>query len=239
MKKILETLNRKWTEYLFEILVIIIGIIGAFILNNLHEIHKDRISENLYIERLIHDISIDTMYYSSEIRQSEGNVIDLESLLITIHNVSNYLDDNEWNKNHIGHFDTNHLTMKNATFKELTSTGNLNIFNDQKLKLEVIEYYELGDELSSQIMEFNLFTTTIMTNASMKVPQINLLLAGILERDARIDLFRDPTSDKFLIIENAINIYRVRNLEHIGHFKKLNEAAKNLIIQLQNSPLMN
>lgn len=52
MKKLLQTLSQKWPEYLLEILVLIIGIYGAFELENWNVERKNRQSEKVILQNL-------------------------------------------------------------------------------------------------------------------------------------------------------------------------------------------
>lgn len=74
MKRILETLKRKWPEYLLEVLVITIGILGAFTLNNWNESRKDRIVEQEIIVQLLEE-------YQTNLTELE-NKIDFRNIII-------------------------------------------------------------------------------------------------------------------------------------------------------------
>ena len=65
MKKIIDLLKEKWGEYVMEILVIIIGIFGAFILNDWNEKRKEKENFLILTEQLYNSIYTDILSFES------------------------------------------------------------------------------------------------------------------------------------------------------------------------------
>ena len=178
------------------------------------------------------DLERDTTYYAQRISEAEQAVLHLDSFLTEIYIPLSGPDDYSRIMKH-SWFGTDHLNLKNSTYKELTSTGNMNIFSEVSIKESVLEYYQLGEELSSQIAEFNEFSTRIMTNALTSVPAFSHLVGVRKQGELALDLFADQASNKFLLVEQTGMFYKIRNREDLAHFRVLKEAATKLIAQIQ------
>ena len=74
MKKILETLKQKWSEYLLEMLVITIGILGAFALNNWNQ----QINEGHREQKLLSQILTD---YEANLHQLENKISQRNTIM--------------------------------------------------------------------------------------------------------------------------------------------------------------
>ena len=74
MKTILEILQRKWAEYLLEILVIVIGVLGAFILNNWNDQRKLKKEEKVTLSNFKESLKNDLQ--NLEFRIDLNNRVD-------------------------------------------------------------------------------------------------------------------------------------------------------------------
>ncbi len=139
MKRILTTLSDKWPEYLLEILVITVGILGAFALNNWNEARTTQIAEDLTLERLKDDLKSDIDRYeflttSYEDRRNRCDstlallknqkTVDDRLGIISIHNISFYL-----------------IEANTTTYDEMINTGGLYTLGNKELREKISKYY--------------------------------------------------------------------------------------------------
>lgn len=138
MKTILETLNRKWAEYLLEIIVIMIGILGAFMLNTWNENRKMKVKEIAILLELrkdlvqtIDDISVNILALTQSIRSNK----------IIKHHIENKLSYHDSLNYHYGSLYPYSSTIINqTTYDNLRATG-MDIITSDSLKAAISKLY--------------------------------------------------------------------------------------------------
>ena len=125
MKRILSTLSQKWPEYLLEILVIIIGIYGAFVLDNWNERRLEKLEGREILRNIKGDIG-NTINEFQKLNKIRTDVVQSSELLLAIEEFEN-LNSKKLNSL-IG------LTFYRPTFNNTLGSINL-IFNSGKINL--------------------------------------------------------------------------------------------------------
>jgi hypothetical protein len=138
MKRILTTLSKKWPEYLLEILVITVGILGAFTLNSWNENRKSDQFESDVLGLIHENVKKDSLSLVGVINENT-RAIDAIDRLLTVD--PNMLSDDSISiyLGAIMNFDRFRPAM--SAFEVLKSNG-LNSISNADLRAAISNYYD-------------------------------------------------------------------------------------------------
>ena len=139
MKKILNTLKLKWAEYLLEIIVIVIGIISAFMLNSWHEANKQKNFEQKMLKEIQSSINSNIDYLDQAIERSEEAAESGRLIL------GYFKDDLPYHDSLDFHFSRSlfwfHPSLNNNAYESLKSYG-LHLITNDYIREELGDIYE-------------------------------------------------------------------------------------------------
>ncbi|MEQ8240341.1 MAG: DUF6090 family protein [Cyclobacteriaceae bacterium] len=232
MKRIIKTLAEKWPEYLLEILVLIIGIYGAFALNNWNDELKTNKKRGIYIQSLKKELSSDLASFHdfsqelTEINSSIDSVImELKNPDLKFEDIINLVNGfrreiivldqvtNSTAKTLIASGDLDILDASiSSPLVELTALQESSIFKDKTNKTLLAEKYIAFNKsypfLRSSIDEHNRFY-------KQKVSELNF-------------------SSLFFDYLGLLTLHKLFNLRQLDLMEKLASKSRGLLAEIDN-----
>ena len=138
MRKILDTIKQKWAEYLIEIIVITIGILGAFALNNWNDQRK---KNTLEVETL-KEIRVSLKSNHDRIKETVNNLKNdaykIKSLINHLQAEKPFTDSLE----ELFYYPyRSHLIIVNKSAYEMLENRGVDIITDKELRTQIVNLY--------------------------------------------------------------------------------------------------
>jgi hypothetical protein len=138
MKKIIEILKLKWAEYLLEIIVIVVGVLGAFALDNWNEQNKNSVKEKVYLSDIHKDFKKNKNQFEL-VQASLERGIDVSDSLISIFPIT---EDNWPEMVTVYWMPFYHITFDpiNSSVESLINSGQIELIKSHSLKRLLISW---------------------------------------------------------------------------------------------------
>jgi len=138
MKRILSTLKKKWPEYILEILVITIGILGAYALNDWSATRSRKQTELKILKEIKSNLELDLI----DLNENRGGHVQNLKVLDSIHDA----EELQFTKEQVaisfyGAFRDYVYTPQRSAIETLTAKG-VDLITDDSLRIDILRLYD-------------------------------------------------------------------------------------------------
>ena len=142
MGKFRELLERDWLKYGFETFAVLIGVLGAFALENWQDKLRDRQKEKEYVQNLVSDVNSQLSIISDQVAFETIMRTNCEDLIDLLNASPAELDK-------IGKLASNisrrTFVVYNPVFEDLKYSGHLSLLSRTEQKNAVLGFYQLAE----------------------------------------------------------------------------------------------
>ena len=227
MKRLVRTFKEKWPEYLLEILVITMGILGAYMLNNWNENRKsDRATRDALVN-VLEDLRQDSIQFRFHVNNSTQLAANLAKTIdILLNNGSDDSLEFYYNRSR-GYLVA---TVQNSAFRSMNQLGLVPKISNDSLRYGLMRYYDFLQPNVRALREFE------YTRLESSVRQINTVEAIDKEATTFDDLQLDYQIVRVLLLqpENLKRLYDYRETQQflVIRAQRYSNTNANLIRQL-------
>lgn len=147
------------TKYLLyaigEILLVVIGILIALQVNNWNEERILGTKEELYVSNLLRDLSLQIEEIDEQYKASEGASSNLRDVILHFNEEKRFKLDRELMSKISGLVDRRTFMVKNPTFTDMISSGNLGLIQSVDLRDNLVKYYQNLERIELIIQKNN------------------------------------------------------------------------------------
>lgn len=225
--------QKKVRTYIFyavgEILLVVIGILLALQINTWNQQRNDLASEILYLQNLVSDIDLQLIEYEETL---ETEIAVGESMLKAGELFEDRIEESEVDSLNIylSYVIANRsVNSFNATFEDMKSTGNIRLISNEKLKRDILGFYQATERADRVLLKNEVtkaFIREEITENSLGNYQVNYRptdLSLFLENSGfpAVNPVQDPANQK------AFNQTVLNFISSPEGFLKLNNLITN------------
>jgi hypothetical protein len=238
--------DNKFSKYLLyavgEVLLVVIGILIAFQVDNWSEERKTTNTEVEYLIRLRSDFANDTAYYHRRIEYSIKVIEDHKKAIKASYAKISAPRDFFQSFKDI-EYSSEALSLRDITYNEMHNAGQINIIRNETIKTKLLEFYRQADLVAKHFDELNTTSVDFMQDFLIQSKAFKLWSYGYKSMpwttemvDASDDWqwINDPNSESFKSFQLSISFYSTKQHIFKGYFEDLDKKSTFLIIEIEN-----